>query len=99
MKGRSVLLISHKPSTLQLAQRLIIIKEGEKVAEGSFEELKTEHFNLGLDSDLTAPRSRHLEIHGRYSSPSSRHAEAEDSSLVELKALIVSEFNDSSPLQ
>jgi ABC-type multidrug transport system fused ATPase/permease subunit len=46
--GRTTLLIAHRPSTIRLADRVVVVRDGEIAEMGSYDEL------LAADGELAA---------------------------------------------
>jgi len=55
-KGKTVLIISHRLSTLRMADRIIVLREGRVAEEGTFEDLlkKSEFFRSIFEEELSA---------------------------------------------
>jgi len=55
-EGKTVIIISHRLSTLKLADRIIVLKNGKVAEEGSFEDLigKSEFFKSIFEKELSA---------------------------------------------
>jgi ABC-type multidrug transport system fused ATPase/permease subunit len=42
MEGKTVIVITHRPSTTELAEKVAVMKDGVVVEEGSLEEMREE---------------------------------------------------------